>query len=119
MPTDVAADAIVSDMKAWYADRIEDENVARTCKHLHSALFKKVRVPYASDIWSKSGSVSQPTASEGDDPVDGIPMVVSEEFVAMQVKNVIQRRAQWLRDNHLPLTTVMDNPQKDKFLAHL
>ena len=113
------ADAIVSEMKAWYADRIEDENVARSCKHLHSALFKKVRVPYASDICSKCGSVSQPTASEGDDPVDGLPMVVSEEFVAMQAKSVIQRRAQWLRDNHLPLTTVMDNPQKDKFLAHL
>ena len=46
-------------------------------------------------------------------------MVVSEEFVAMQVKKVIQRREQWLRDNHLPLTTVMNDAQKDKFLAEL
>ena len=113
------AAAIVSEMKAWYADRIEDDNVATTWKHLHSVLFKKVRVPYASDIWSKSASVSQPSASEGDDPVDGLPMVVFEEFVALQVKNVIQRREQWLRDNHLPLTIVMDDPQKDKFLAEL
>ena len=113
------AAAIVSDMKAWYADRIEDDDVATTWKHLHSVLFKKVRVPNASDIWRKSASVSQPSASEGDDPVDGLPMVVSEEFVAQQVKKVIERREQWLRYNHLPLEIVMDEPQKDNFLAEL
>ena len=86
------ADAIVDEMKAWYADRIGDDSVATTWKHLHSVLFKKVRVPYAADVWSQSASVSQPSASEADDPVDGVPMVVSEEFVAMQVKSVIERR---------------------------
>ena len=89
--------------------------MATTWKHLHSVLFKKVRVPYAADMWSQSASVSQPSASEADDPVDGIPMVVSEEFVALQVKNLIERREKWLRDNRLPLNTVMDDPQKEKF----
>ena len=106
-------------MALLYATRTGDDRVATTWKHLHTVLFKKVRVPYAADVWSQSASVSQPSASEADDPVDGIPMVVSEEFVAWQVKNLIERREKWLRDNHLPLTTVMDDPQKDAFLAEL
>ena len=78
--------------------------MATTWKHLHTVLFKKVRVPYAADVWSQSAnaSVSQPSASGADDdPVDGIPMVVSAEFVAWHVKNVIERREKWLRDNRL------------------
>ena len=86
------ADAIVNDLKAWYEERIGDESVAAIWKLLHSVLFKKVRVPPPADLWSPSASVSQPSASEADDPVDGIPMVVSEEFVALQVKNLIERR---------------------------
>ena len=118
-PSTNVGDAIVREMQAWYADRIGDASVATTWKHLHSVLFKKVRVPYAADIWNQSASVSQPSASEADDPVDGIPMVVSEEFVAWQVKKLIERRDKWLRDNNLPLTTLMNEPQKDKFLAEL
>ena len=106
-------------MALLYATRTGDDRVAATWKQLHSVLFKKVRVPYDADVWSQSASVSQPSADAADDPVDGIPMVVSEEFVACQVKNVIERREKWLRDNHLPLATVMDDPQKDKFLAEL
>ena len=113
------AKAIVSQMKAWYTERCEDDDVSTTWKHLHRVLFKKARVPYASDIWSKSASVSQPSASQGDEPADGLPMVVSEEFVAMQVKSVIERREQWLTDNNLPLSTIMIGSQKDEFLAEI
>ena len=96
---------IVKDMKAWYAERVDDENVAKTWKHLHNVLFKKVRVPYKADIWCQAE--------------EGTPMVVSEEFVASQVKKVIERREQWLRNKRLPLQTVMNNSQKDAFLAEV
>ena len=79
-------------MALLYAVKTGDDRVATTWKQLHSFLFKKVRVPYAADVWSQSASVSQPSASEADDPVDGIPMVVSEELLAMQVKKLIERR---------------------------
>ena len=71
-------------------------------------LFKKVRVPIASDIWQSEGETE-----------DGLPMVVSAEFVAQQVKEVIERREQWLRDNALPLDTLMNKAQKDAFLAEV
>ena len=75
------ADAIIRDIKAWYTERIDDQNVAKTWKHLHSVLFKKVRVPCADDIWCRSGH-----PPSGRDPAEGVSMVVSEEFVALQVK---------------------------------
>ena len=106
-------------MALLYAVKTGDDRVATTWKHLHSVLFKKVRVPYAADVWSQSASVSQPSADAAADHVGGIPMVVSEEFVASQVRNVIERRERWLRDNDLPLDTVMDGDQKVKFLADL
>ena len=114
-----SAKDIVDEMKAWYAERAGDTSVATTWKHLHKCLFKKVTVPYAADVWSQSASVSQPSADEETDHVDGIPMVVSEEFVASQVKNLIERREKWLRDNNLLLSTVMNGAQRDKFLAEL
>ena len=106
-------------MALLYAVKTGDDRVAATWKHLHNVLFKKVRVPYDADVWSQSASVSQPSAGAADDHVEGIPMVVSEEFVASQVRHVIERREKWLRDNHLPLDTVMDETQRPKFLAEL
>ena len=95
-------------MKPWYAQRADDENVTSTWKHLHSVLFKKVRVPYAADIWCTEGET-----------VDGLPMVVSAEFVAQQVKKVIERREKWLRDNDKPFDTLMNKAERDAFLAEV
>ena len=39
-------------------------------------------------------------------------MVVSAAYVALQVKNVIERREQWLKKVNLPLNTVMNDEQK-------
>ena len=43
-------------------------------------------------------------------------MVVSQEYVAHQVKAVIERREEWLWEHHLALETVMNEEQKDAFL---
>ena len=99
-------------MKAWYAEHIDDEYVSSTWKHLHTVLFKKVRVPYAADLWR--------TASDSPlhgDLAEGNAMVASAEFVAPQVQKVIGRREQWLRRNKLHLETLMNNSQKDALLA--
>ena len=61
---------------------------------------------YAADSWCTE-----------DDTEDGLPMVVSAEFVGLQVKKIVQRREQWLRDNSLPLHTIMNEDQEDAFLA--
>ena len=50
-------------------------------------LFKKVRVPHPSDIW-----LEDPEFPAGDDDEQGLQMVISEQFVAHQVKQVIERR---------------------------
>ena len=55
---------------------------------------------------------------EGGSPVNcDCLVVVSEEFVASQVRALIERREQFLRENDLSLDTIMDNSQKDAFLA--
>ena len=100
------AERIFADMKYWYEERVDDESVANTWKHLHTVLFKKVRVPYGGDMWCTSN-----------DTEDGLPMVVSAEYVALQVKKVIQRREQWLRDRGLPLDSIMNEVEKDAFLV--
>ena len=46
-------------------------------------------------------------------------MVVSAEYVAFQVKGLIERREQWLRANSLPLNTIMNEEQKEAFLDEL
>ena len=71
--TNGVAETILKAMKAWYAERNDDEDVAKTWKHLHNVLFKKATVPVSGDIW------------RGDD-AEGIQMVVSAELVAFQVK---------------------------------
>ena len=38
-------------MKAWYAERVGDESVAQTWKHLHTMLYKKVHVRPADAMW--------------------------------------------------------------------
>ena len=101
-------------MKSWYGQRVDDPNVANAWKHLHSVLFKKVRVPPAGDIWRQSGQ-----HPSGDDPEEGVQMIVSVEYVAFQVKSVIERREQWLRANSLPLNTIMNEQQKEAFLDEL
>jgi hypothetical protein len=102
------ADSILKDMTAWYAARVGDKHVSQTWKHLHTFLFKKVSVPSANDLWWQAS-----------DPASETKMVVSTEFVALQVKQVIERREEFLRDNNLPLNTIMNDSQKDAFLAEV
>ena len=108
-------------MKAWYEARVDDESVTNTWKHLHSVLFKKVRVPYESDLWRQpEHPPSEYDADDNDeDEGDGVRMVVSAEFVAMQVKKVIERREKWLRDNNFPVDTLMNVQQRNAFLEEV
>jgi hypothetical protein len=56
--------------------------------------------------------------SDTDVPQLGVPLVVSKEYVAMQVMRVIQTWETWLESKGLSLNTVMSDPQIQEFLAH-
>ena len=75
---------------------------------MHKLLFKKVRVRPAGFICDNE-----------DDTEQGVEMVVSAKDVALQVKNVIERREQYLEANNLPLDTIMKEDQKTAFLKEV
>ena len=95
-------------IKCARSERVDDEDVTTVWKQLHTVLFKKVRVRPANDIWC-----------DEDETEDGTPMVISAAYVAHQVRKVIERRAKFLRDNNLPLDTILDDAQKDAFLKEV
>ena len=85
-------------MRSWYEDRLDHEDISAGWKHVQQCLFKKVtlRVP-------EEESESQ-------------VMVLSKEFVARQVREVIRWREKWLDEEGLPRNTVMDEALQAEFL---
>ena len=65
------ADAVLRDMRMWYAQRIDDESVAATWKHLHRVLFKKVRHPCVGDMWQGRVHGQSTCGSDGDNSISG------------------------------------------------
>ena len=111
MPT---AEAILEDMYEWYQSHVDEEEVALSTvfRHLQNTLFKNVTVELREDVWKHSdgGGASQP-AAQGE-----ARMVVSREYVANNVKTVIARREEFLRDQSLPMNTVLRDDLADQFL---
>ena len=102
------AEALLKEVREWYENRQDDEDVTNAWKHLHKLLYKKVRV-------RPSGFI----CDNEDDTEQGVEMVVSAEDVALQVKNIIERREQFLETNNLPLDTIMMEEQKTAFLKEV
>ena len=55
-------------------------------------------------------------AAQPDDEPAGQNMVVSEEHMAMQVRNIIETREKWLKANDLPMSALVGEKQKQSFL---
>ena len=125
------AERILEDMYAWYetyawyeAPVDVDDDVPAVFRHLQNTLFQNVTVPLPEDQWKHLdvGDASQP-AAQGDvggvsQPAaqGGARLVVSREHVARQVQTVIACREKWLRDQGLPLDTMMRGDLADRFL---
>ena len=106
------ADAILKDMRRWYEERLDGEDVSVAWKHLQQCLFRTVTVPLHADIWRNPNF----GAAQPEDESEGQVMVVSKEHVAKQVREVIEWREKWLAQEGLPGNTLMNNKQKDAFL---
>ena len=102
----------VQDMYAWYLAHIEDEDIPEVFRHLQHTLFKNVTKELDTDVWKgpATGGASQPAVKRE------VRMVVSREYVTQQVKTVIESREKWLKENHLPLNTVLRGEKADQFL---
>ena len=86
------ADAILEDMRRWYEERLDGEDVSVGWKHLQQCLFKTVTVPLDADIWRNPNL----GAAQPEDESEGQVMVVSKEHVAHQIREVITWREKWL-----------------------
>ena len=102
----------MEDMRRWYEDRLDHEDISAGWKHVQQCLFKKVtvRVP-ADDRRTTNLGAAQPE-EESERQV----MVVSKEYVARQVREVIKWREKWLDQKGLPRNTLMNEAQQDEFL---
>ena len=111
-PTVDATEVILEDMRRWYEDRLDHEDISAGWKQVQQCLFKKVtvRVP-ADDRRTTNLGAAQPE-EESERQV----MVVSKEFVARQVREVIRWREKWLDEKGLPRNTVMDEALQAEFL---
>ena len=98
----------MEDMRRWYEDRLDAEDVPVAWKHLQQCLFKTVTMPLDADMWRNPNL----GAAEPEDEPDGQVMVVSKEHVAKQVREVIEWREKWLDQQGLARDTRMTTSRK-------
>lgn len=80
-------------------------------RHLRQIIFKQVKHPVPADIFAVGDL--QPAA----EPM--IEGVVSEAYTACRVKNTVKTRDAWLRQRGLPLNTLMNDSQRQAFVADI
>ena len=88
-------------MRKLYEEKLEIGEITNCWKHLQQCLFKNVRVPLEGDMWGSESQV----------------MVVSAEYVAQQVSDVLKWREALLKKEELPNDTLMDETQKKRVPA--
>ncbi len=104
---------ILADMRDWYESRVEGDDVSTAWRHLQQCLFRNVRKPVEADLW-RNGYIEAPQPGS---ELEGQVMLVSQEHVARQVREVITTRERWLEQEGLPRNTVMNHAQRGAFLA--
>ena len=109
--TNHAGDIVENHIREFWANRGEEgEAVQKEVKHLRTLLFRRQKHPVSQDIWIPGGS------HPGEE--QHVEAVVSEMFVLKQIKDVIELRETWLRQNDLPMTCQMrDMIERKDFLA--
>ena len=104
------ANSIEQDLREFWESRGEEgESVQRELQQLRMLLFRKRKLPVARDLWIPGAA--QPGEQQY------VETIVSETFVLQQIKDVIQKREEWLVQQRLPLDTQMrDNIERKDFL---
>ena len=108
--TSHAGSEIEKQIRQFWDDR-GDEGVKllQETKHLRTLLFRKKKHPVSQDLWFPGGSHS------GEE--QHVEAVVSDTFVLKQLKEVIECRETWLRQEGLPMDCQMrDNLERKDFL---
>ena len=81
----------------------------KEANHLRTLLFRKKKYPVTQDIWIPGAS------KPGEE--QHVEAVVSEVFVLKQIKEVIEFRETWLRQNNLPMNCQMrDKIERKDFI---
>ena len=108
--TSHAGSEIEKQIRQFWDDR-GDEGVKllQETKHLRTLLFRKKKHPVSQDLWFPGGSHS------GEE--QHVEAVVSDTFVLKQLKEVIECRETWLRQEGLPMDCQMrDGIERREFL---
>ena len=106
------ADAILEGIRSWYEDRFDGQHVSVAWEYLKRCLFRSVTVPVDADVRRKPHL----GAPQPGDNSKGQGMSVSKEHVARQVREVITWREKWFAQQMLPMSTLVNNEQKEAFL---
>ena len=75
-----ASSLLLAQCYKWYQEHLDDGDVGIQWRWMHQLLFQKTRSIGAKDLWKPGAGVPQP----------GVALVVSKEYVAMQIMKVIQ-----------------------------
>ena len=108
---ETTAGKILREMRQWYDEHADDPTAAESWKSLSNFLYKKVKNFQEDDLW-----LDQPGDGQSSGDVSQPKLVVSAEFVALHVKQVIEVREKFLQARNLPLNTVMEDGLIQEFL---
>ena len=94
--TNHPADNVEREIRLFWQERGEDgDMLQKETKHFQSLLFHKKKYSVSEDLWFPAGS------HRGES--QHVEAVVSETFVLKQIKEVIELRETWLRQQNLPM----------------
>ena len=101
-PTTPRDQLLLDELRNWYDDRADlwEEGHKKAWDHLHRFLFRRVKHRLENDKWWTNDLVT----------------VVSKEYVANQVREIIEWREKWLTQRNLDIHTCMNDKQKEDFL---
>ena len=107
---------LLDELRSWYDNREDtwEAGEEKAMDHLHRFLFRKVKHRLKEDKW---WTPPLQWTRPDNDPGYQV-MVVSKEYVAKQVREIIEKRETWLSEQGHELDTCMNAEQRTAFLTY-
>ena len=107
---------LLDELRSWYDNREDtwEAGEEKAMDHLHRFLFRKVKHRLKEDKW---WTPALQWTRPDNDPGYQV-MVVSKEYVAKQVREIIEKRETWLSEEGHELDTRMNAEQRTAFLTY-